>query len=91
MSQLNSTSLRKIFQEALKEDKNFIKELLRRLLQEFIKEERDQQVGISSYMRDKSTRKATRNGYKSRSLNTRVGSEIKKAPYTRIYFLHPSI
>jgi hypothetical protein len=48
MTRLNSTSLREIFQEALKEDKDFIKELLRRLLQEFRKEERNQQVGVSS-------------------------------------------
>ncbi|HCL90599.1 MAG TPA: hypothetical protein DHW70_04690 [Candidatus Atribacteria bacterium] len=79
MTQLNSTSLREIFQEALKEDKDFIKELLRRLLQEFMEEERDQQVGVSSYVRDKSIRKATRNGYKSRSLNTRVANlKLKK-------------
>jgi hypothetical protein len=48
MTRLNSTSLREIFQEALKEDKDFIKELLRRLLQEFMEEERNQQVGVSS-------------------------------------------
>jgi len=79
MTPLNSTSLKEIFQEALKEDKDFIKELLERLLQEFMEEERNQQVGVSSYVRDKSIRKATRNGYKSRSLNTKV------------YLSHPSI
>ena len=83
MTQLNSTSLREIFQEALKEDKDFIKELLRRLLQEFMEEERNQQVGVSSYVRDKSIRKATRNGYKSRSLNTRVGNLKLKKPQIR--------
>ena len=46
MTQLNSTSLREIFQEALKEDKDFIKELLERLLQEFVEEERDEQMGV---------------------------------------------
>jgi hypothetical protein len=48
MTQLNNMSLREIFQEALKEDKDFIKELLERLLQEFMEEERNQQVGVSS-------------------------------------------
>jgi hypothetical protein len=48
MTPLNSTSLKEIFQEALKEDKDFIKELLERLLQEFMEEERNQQVGVSS-------------------------------------------
>jgi len=72
-----------MFQEALKEDKDFIKELLRRLLQEFMEEERDEQVGVASYTRDKSVRKATRNGYKSRSLNTRVGNLKLEKPQIR--------
>ena len=41
-----------------------------------MEEERNQQVGVSSYVRDKSIRKANRNGYKSRSLNTRVGVDM---------------
>jgi len=41
-----------MFQEALKEDKDFIKELLERLLPEFMEEERDTQVGAASYNRD---------------------------------------
>ncbi len=48
MAQLNSTSLRGIFQETLKEDKDFIKEPPRRPIQEFTEEERNQQVGVSS-------------------------------------------
>jgi transposase-like protein len=83
MTQLNSTSLREIFQETLKEDKDFIKELLRRLLQEFMEKERDEQVGVAQYVRDKSIRKATRNGYKSRSLNTRVGNLKLEKPQIR--------
>ncbi len=88
MTQLNSTSLREIFQEALKEDKDFIKELLERLLQEFMEEERDEQVGVASYTRDKSVRKATRNGYKSRSLNTRVGNLKLEKPQIREFAFH---
>jgi len=83
MTQLNSTSLREIFQEALKEDKDFIKELLERLLQEFMEEERDEQVGVASYVRDRAIRRATRNGYKSRSLNTRVGNLKLEKPQIR--------
>jgi len=38
-------------------------------------EERDQQVGVGSYQRNNTTkRKASRNGYKPRSFNTRVGN-----------------
>jgi transposase-like protein len=88
MTQLNSTSFREIFQEALKEDKDFIKELLERLLQEFMEEERNQQVGVSSYVRDKSIRKATRNGYKSRNLNTRVGNLKLEKPQIREFTFH---
>jgi len=50
-----------------------MKELVRRLLQELTEEERDQHVGVSSHKRDQAKRKATRNGYKKRSLNTRFG------------------
>ncbi|MCK4793677.1 MAG: transposase [Desulfobacteraceae bacterium] len=91
MTQLNSTSLREIFQEALKEDKDFIKELLERPLQEFMEEERDEQVGVASCTGDKSIRKSTCNGYKSRNLNTRVSNLKLKKPDTRVYLSYPSI
>lgn len=60
-------------QEALSKDGDFLKETLRMLLQEMMEEERDTQIGVLSHKRDNTKRKANRNGYKSRSLNTRVG------------------
>jgi transposase-like protein len=53
-----------------------------------MEEERNQQVGVSSYVRDKSIRKATRNGYKSRSLNTRVGNLKLEKPQIREFAFH---
>ena len=51
-----------------------------------MEEERDEQVG-ASYTRDKSIRKATRNGYKSRSLNTRIGNlKLKNLRYESLPF-----
>ena len=38
-----------------------------------VEEERDRQVGVLSHERDNQKRKANRNGYKTRSFNTRVG------------------
>lgn len=56
-----------------------------------MEEERDEQVGVASYTGDKSIRKSTRNGYKSRNLNTRVGNPKLKKPDTRVYLSYPSI
>jgi len=52
-------------------------------LVEIYKEERDAQVGVLSHKRDNTKRKANRNGYKSRSFNTRVGSLLLSKPQIR--------
>ena len=57
--------------------------MVRMLLQEIMEEERDQQVGVLSHQRDNSKRKANRNGYKSRSFNTRVGNLLLAKPQIR--------
>ncbi len=80
MTQLNSKSIKTILQEALSKDGDFLKEMVRMLLQEMMEEERDQQVGVLSYQRDHTKRKANRNGYKPRSLNTRVGRLLLAKP-----------
>lgn len=74
MTQLNSKSIQAILQEALDKDGNFLKEIVRRIIQQLMEEERDQEVGVLSHQRDKTKRKANRNGYKPRSFNTRVGT-----------------
>jgi transposase-like protein len=83
MTQLNSKSIKTILQEALKKDGDFLKEMVRMLLQEIMEEERDAQVGVLSHKRDNSKRKANRNGYKPRSFNTRVGNLLLAKPQIR--------
>jgi len=83
MTQLNSKSIKTILQEALSKDGDFLKEMVRMLLQEIMEEERDTQVGVLSHKRDNTKRKANRNGYKSRSLNTRVGRLLLAKPQIR--------
>ena len=83
MTQLNSKSIKTILQEALTKDGDFLKEMVRMLLQEMMEEERDQQVGVLSHQRDNAKRKANRKGYKPRSLNTRVGNLLLAKPQIR--------
>ena len=83
MTQLNSKSIQEILQEALRKDGDFLKEVLRRVLQQVMEEERDRQVGVLSHERDDIKRKANRNGYKPRSFNTRVGQLLLAKPQIR--------
>ena len=46
MTQLNSKSIHAILQEVLEKDGDFLKEILGRILQELMEEERNQQVGV---------------------------------------------
>jgi len=59
------------------------KGMVRSIIQEVMEEERDEQVGVLSHQRDNTKRKANRNGYKSRSFNTRVGSLLLAKPQIR--------
>jgi len=68
MTQLNSKSIKTILQEAITKDGDFLKEMVRMLLQEIMGEERDTQVGVLSHKRDDTKRKAIRNGYISPDL-----------------------
>jgi transposase-like protein len=83
MTQLNSKSIKSILQEALSKDGDFLKEMVRMLLQEMMEEERNIQVGVLSHQRDNTRRRANRNGYKPRSFNTRVGSLLLAKPQIR--------
>lgn len=49
MTQLNSKSIHAILQEALDKDGNFLKEIVRRIIQQLMEEERSQQVGVLSH------------------------------------------
>ena len=80
MTQLNSKSIHAILQEVLEKDGDFLKEILGRILQELMEEERNQQVGALSHERDNTKRKTNRNGFKLRSFNTRVGNLLLAKP-----------
>jgi len=83
MTQLNSKSIKTILQEALTKDGDFLKEMVKSIIQQLMEEERDQQVGVLSHKRDNTKRKANRNGYKPRSFNTRVGRLLLAKPQIR--------
>lgn len=91
MTQLNSKSIKSILQEALSKDGDFLKEMVRMLLQEMMEEERDTQVGVLSHQRDNTRRRANRNGYKPRSFNTRVGSLLLAKPQIREFAFHTQL
>jgi len=83
MTQLNNKSIKTILQEALSKDRNFLKEIVKNIMQQLMEEERDQQIGVLPHQRDNSKRKGNRNGYKPRSFNTRVGNLLLAKPQIR--------
>jgi len=91
MTQQNSKSIQEILQEAINKDEDFMKEIVRRIMQQVMEEERDQQVGVLSHQRDDMKRKANRNGYKSRSFNTRVGHLLLAKPQIREFAFHTQL
>ncbi len=87
MTQVNNTEIKEIYQEAVEKDEDFMRELLTKVLQELLEIERDKQIGVKEYIRDKKQRKGLRNGYKNRELNTRLGKlkllkpQIREFPF----------
>jgi putative transposase len=62
-----------IAQEALIDDPSFLKEIVERVLQDLLEAEMSEHVGAAPYERT-DERRGRRNGYKSRTLKTRVGT-----------------
>ncbi len=60
-------------QEVLLDNPDFLQEIVRRVLQEFLEAEMSEHIGAAGYERS-STRSGQRNGYKLRTLRTRVGT-----------------
>lgn len=83
MTQINDKAFKEILQEAIEEDGDFMKELLKFMLQQILEHERDKQIGVDKYERDDNERKGSRNGYKERGLNTRLGKMRLKKPQIR--------
>jgi transposase-like protein len=69
-------------QEILLEDPNFLRELVERVLQEMLEAEMTEHIGAAPYERS-ATRIGHRNGYKPRTLRTRVGTLNLLVPQDR--------
>lgn len=83
MTQLNSTQLKQVFQEAIEGgDNDLMKKLLKEVLQMFLEYERTEQINASKYERS-DDRQGSRNGHKDRSLGTRFGTLDLKKPQIR--------
>jgi putative transposase len=73
-------------QEALLDDPDFLKEIVRQVLQRLLEIEMTEHIGAAPYQRTED-RKGQRNGYKPRTLKTRLGKlellvpqDLKRAP-----------
>jgi len=85
MTQKQDTTVKEILQAAINKDNDFLKAIISEVLQELLEFERDQQIGVGKYQRDNKHRKGNRNGYKPRSLNTRLGKLELRKPEIREY------
>jgi transposase-like protein len=92
VTQINNKEISEILQEAIEEDGDFMKDLLSFMLQQLLEYERDRQIGVDKYKRDDNERKGSRNGYKGRALNTRLGKlnlrkpQIREFPFRTMVF-----
>ena len=59
MTQMNNKAFKEIFQGAIDEDGDFMKELLKFMLQQLLEYERDKQIGVDKYKRDDNERKGS--------------------------------
>ena len=69
---------------------NIMAEILRLGVQNLMELERDDHIGVGSYVRGEE-RRSQRNGFKSSTLYTRVGPLVLQVPQTRDGRFYPSI
>lgn len=69
-------------QESLLDDPGFLKEIVERVLQELLETQMTEHIGAAPYERSE-YRKGQRNGYKPRTLRTRVGTLNLLVPQDR--------
>lgn len=69
-------------QEALLDDAGFLRRIVERVVQEILEAEMTEHVGAAPYERS-ATRTGQRNGYKPRTLRTRVGTLNLLVPQDR--------
>jgi len=83
VTQIDDKGFKEILQEAIEKDGDFMKDLLSFMLQQLLEHERDKQIGVDKYERDDNQREGSRNGYKERALNTRLGKVNLRKPQIR--------
>src|SRR5918912_2940834 len=71
-----------VAQAILLDDPTFLKEIVERVLQELLEAEMTEHIGAAPYERSEN-RKGHRNGYKPRTLKTRVGTLQLLVPQDR--------
>ena len=71
-----------IVQQALTDDPSFLEEIVRRALQQILEAEMTAHIGAAPYERT-DERRGQRNGYKRRTLRTRVGTLNLLVPQDR--------
>ncbi len=81
---------REWMQAVVESEEDLLAELVRASLQALMEAERDEHVGAGRFERGKA-RQTHRNGYKSRTLRTRVGSLELRVPQTRDGRFYPSM
>jgi len=72
------------------QSENLISEIVRLGIQNLMELERDEHIGVGNYERGED-RRSQRNGFKSKTLYTRVGSLVLQVPHTRDGEFYPSI
>lgn len=82
MAQDHRRLAEEVVQGVLLDDPGFLREIVERVLQELLEAEMDTHIGAALYERS-SSRKGHRNGYKARTLRTRVGT-LKACSFPRI-------
>lgn len=82
MTQVDATRLHARTQAALVDDPDFLRELMQQALQTMLEAEMDAHLGAARYERTE-TRRGYRNGYKPRTLHTRVGTLELLVPQDR--------
>ncbi len=82
MAKSNGTGVKAVAQAALTDDPDFLRQIVERTLQEILEAEMTAHLGAARYERS-AGRTGQRNGYRPRTLHTRVGPLTLLVPQDR--------
>ena len=88
MTQIKDKAFKEILQEAIEEDRDFTKELLKFMLQQTLEYERDKQIGVDKYERDDNERKGSRNGHKEKLIGVKSKHWTSSSQFSLPLYLH---